>query len=66
MEQTLFELWKRLESVSDATDEADGNKDDEERGETAEDDARWISVLSPLSKNHCVKRFISDWLWRQA
>ena len=53
-----MELWKRLESVGDATDEADGNEDDEERGETAEDDARRISVLAPLAENHCVWGFI--------
>ena len=49
-----MELWKRLESVGDATDEANGNEEDEERGETAEDDARRICVLAPFSENHCV------------
>ena len=53
-----MDLWKGLESVGDATDEADGNEDNEERGETAEDDARRISVLAPLAENHCVWGFI--------
>ena len=45
---------ERLESVGDATDEANGNKEDEERGKTAEHNARRICVLAPFSENHCV------------
>ena len=54
--QTLFELGgKRLESVGDATDKADGNEDDEESGKTADDDARRIGVLPPLAKNNWLR-----------
>ena len=38
--QTLFNLGRRLESVCDATDEANGNEENKESGKTAEDDAR--------------------------
>ena len=57
--QTLFNLGRRLESVCDATDEANGDEENKESGKTAEDDARWIGVLAPLSQNHC-KRVTSS------
>ena len=52
---------ERLESVCDATDEADGNEEDEKGGEAAEDDACRVGVLAPLTENHwCVREVLSE------
>ena len=44
--QTLFKLGAGLESVGDATNEANGNEDDKKSGKTAEDDASFRSSKS--------------------